>query len=92
MQPIARFSVSPPTKDVEGDIAAMALYAGEGVGHVQAVKPAEDIVLTVPAPGVLSIGGWAKGDSWFEGRIAEVAVYDRALGRKDAESRVKSAK
>ncbi|GAA5135229.1 NAD(P)H-dependent flavin oxidoreductase [Pseudonocardia adelaidensis] len=34
----------PPHKEVQGMIHAMALYAGGGVEHVTAVRPAEDVV------------------------------------------------
>jgi nitronate monooxygenase len=34
----------PPHKDVSGQIQAMALYAGSGVEHVTAVRPAAEIV------------------------------------------------
>jgi nitronate monooxygenase len=34
----------PPHKDVQGQIHAMALYAGSGVEHVTAVRPAEEVV------------------------------------------------
>lgn len=44
VEPVARFQVTPPTDAVEGDVAAMALYAGEGVGHVGAVTSAADVV------------------------------------------------
>ncbi len=47
--PIARFAVSTPSKDVEGDVAAMALYAGEGVGDVREVRPAADVVAELVA-------------------------------------------
>ena len=43
-RPIPRLSVSNPTQDVEGEIAAMALYAGQGVGAVTGVRPAADVV------------------------------------------------
>jgi len=43
-QPIARFSVLPPTRDTVGRIEAMALYAGESVAAVHAIQPAAEIV------------------------------------------------
>jgi NAD(P)H-dependent flavin oxidoreductase YrpB (nitropropane dioxygenase family) len=42
--PMYRYSSSPPTKETEGAIAAMALYAGTGVGAVIGTRPAADIV------------------------------------------------
>ena len=40
---ILRYSDAQPTRDTEGDVAAMALYAGSGVGEVRAEEPAADI-------------------------------------------------
>jgi NAD(P)H-dependent flavin oxidoreductase YrpB (nitropropane dioxygenase family) len=42
--PGPRFGVAPPSRDVTGDIDAMALYAGTGVGDVSEVLGAEEIV------------------------------------------------
>jgi NAD(P)H-dependent flavin oxidoreductase YrpB (nitropropane dioxygenase family) len=42
--PVPRFGVAPPSRDVEGRIDAMALYAGTGVGDVARVRPASDVV------------------------------------------------
>ena len=42
--PIPRYSATPPTRPVQGDIEAMALYAGQGVGLVQASAPAAAII------------------------------------------------
>ena len=42
--PIPRLSPLPPTVDCEGDITAMALYAGESVGAVRTIRPAAEIV------------------------------------------------
>jgi hypothetical protein len=35
---------STPSRQVEGNVAAMALYAGEGVGDVREIRPAAAIV------------------------------------------------
>jgi nitronate monooxygenase len=43
-EPLSRFAVSTPSRHFEGNIAAMALYAGTGVGAVLAVQPAADVV------------------------------------------------
>jgi nitronate monooxygenase len=42
--PVHRFSSLPPTKDVHGNIAAMAQYAGTSVEHVTTRQPAAEIV------------------------------------------------
>src|SRR5215212_780391 len=46
----------PPTREVQGEIGAMALYAGESVGAVKRVQPAGEIVaeLTALIPGAAS--------------------------------------
>ncbi len=41
---LPRFAVNTPSRWVTGNIAAMALYAGQGVGMVEAVRPAADVV------------------------------------------------
>ncbi len=43
-QPLPPRAGMPPHKDVHGRIDAMALYAGSGVEHVTAVRPAADVV------------------------------------------------
>ena len=43
-QPLPRHAGMPPHKEVHGRIDAMALYAGSGVEHVTAVRPAADVV------------------------------------------------
>jgi nitronate monooxygenase len=41
---IPRFGIPPPTETTEGDIAAMALYAGESVASIDALEPAAALV------------------------------------------------
>jgi nitronate monooxygenase len=41
---IPRYYFGSPTRDVVGDIDAMALYAGEAVGLVNSIAPARMIV------------------------------------------------
>jgi nitronate monooxygenase len=43
-QPLPPRAGLPPHKEVSGQIHAMALYAGSGVEHITAVRPAADIV------------------------------------------------
>ena len=47
--PVPRFGPQPPTRDSTGEIAAMALYAGQSAGAVHAVAPAADIVAELTA-------------------------------------------
>ena len=42
--PVLRFVSMPPNGEASGDIDAMALLAGQGVGLVGEVKPAGQIV------------------------------------------------
>jgi nitronate monooxygenase len=42
--PVPKLSVPSPTRDASGNIAAMALYAGESVGAVTEVAAAADVV------------------------------------------------
>jgi nitronate monooxygenase len=44
---LPRFAIPPPTARVEGRIDAMALYAGEGVGAVQAIEPAATVLARI---------------------------------------------
>jgi NAD(P)H-dependent flavin oxidoreductase YrpB (nitropropane dioxygenase family) len=46
---VPRFSTSPPTTATTGDIAAMALYAGQAVGDVRRRQPAAEIVAELTA-------------------------------------------
>ena len=43
-QEVVRFSPLPPTREVRGSVAAMALYAGESVDAVVRIQPASGIV------------------------------------------------
>jgi nitronate monooxygenase len=47
---IPRLAPVPPTRATEGEIAAMALYAGESVGAATRVQPAVEIVAELTAP------------------------------------------
>ena len=43
-EPIIRYECLSPRPDITGDIEALALWAGQGVGLAQTVKPAAEIV------------------------------------------------
>ena len=43
------YPVSTPSRHVEGEIAAMALYAGTGVGDVRMITPASDVIAELVA-------------------------------------------
>jgi nitronate monooxygenase len=46
---IPRFGPPPPTSQVRGDVAAMALYADESVDSVTRIQPASEIVAELTA-------------------------------------------
>jgi nitronate monooxygenase len=46
---IGVFSPRPVTRDVRGEIAAMALYAGQSVDHVTRIQPAAEIIADLTA-------------------------------------------
>jgi nitronate monooxygenase len=48
-QEIGVFSPRPATREVRGEIAAMALYAGRSVDHVTQIQPAGEIVTELTA-------------------------------------------
>jgi nitronate monooxygenase len=48
-RPIARYSNDAPVSEATGDVLAMALYAGQGVGLARRVQPAAEIVREVTA-------------------------------------------
>ena len=43
--PVLRYSLPPPGRAFTGAIEAMALYAGQGVGSIRTIQPAEAIVV-----------------------------------------------
>jgi NAD(P)H-dependent flavin oxidoreductase YrpB (nitropropane dioxygenase family) len=48
-RPVARWSAQSPSREVEGMVEAMALYAGQGVGRVTGVLPAAEVVARMVA-------------------------------------------
>jgi NAD(P)H-dependent flavin oxidoreductase YrpB (nitropropane dioxygenase family) len=48
-RPISRFSSEPATRHMTGNVAAMALYAGAGVGDIHEVRPAAAVVTDLVA-------------------------------------------
>jgi NAD(P)H-dependent flavin oxidoreductase YrpB (nitropropane dioxygenase family) len=44
IMPVQRFASLPPNCDASGDVDSMSLLAGQGVGLVREVKPADQIV------------------------------------------------
>jgi nitronate monooxygenase len=47
---LPRWAGLPPFTAVDGDVAAMALYAGAGVGAVTAIRPAAELISDLMTP------------------------------------------
>jgi nitronate monooxygenase len=62
-EPIPRWFVSPPSRDVSGQVAAMALYAGQGVGQVTQVVPAAQVVTELTQGAERLLRRWGNGSS-----------------------------
>ncbi|MBS1879245.1 MAG: nitronate monooxygenase [Actinobacteria bacterium] len=60
---VPRFAGFAPVADAEGEVEAMACFAGEGVGAIDAVRPAAEIVadLSAEAAALLGAGAAAAG-------------------------------
>lgn len=56
--PVPRFSAPPPVATTTGEIAAMALYAGQGVGSVREVQPAAEIMDELVSGAEELLRGW----------------------------------
>jgi nitronate monooxygenase len=55
-RPVERYGDDIPVAGMEGDLEAMALYAGQSAGGVEAVRPAGDVVETLVEEARTSIG------------------------------------
>ena len=55
---IPKYSVLCPTRTTIGEIAAMALYAGESVGAVKREQPAAEIVRQLAEGAEELLGAW----------------------------------
>ncbi|MFC5970578.1 NAD(P)H-dependent flavin oxidoreductase [Halomarina salina] len=53
---VERYDDDPPTPAVEGDAEAMALYAGQGVGSIEDVPPAGEVVERLVAGAESTVG------------------------------------
>jgi nitronate monooxygenase len=60
-EPIPRWSVSPPSREVSGQVAAMALYAGQGVGQVTGVVPAAQVMTELTQGAERLLRRWGNG-------------------------------
>ena len=62
-EPIGRWFVSPPSREVSGHIEAMALYAGQGVGQVTKDVPAAQVVTELAEGAERLLRQWGDGSS-----------------------------
>jgi NAD(P)H-dependent flavin oxidoreductase YrpB (nitropropane dioxygenase family) len=60
---VRRYTISEPTSDMTGDLEALALYAGQSAGLVDAIKPAGEIVREMVEEAESIIRGLATGVS-----------------------------
>ncbi len=66
-RPIYLFSTDSPLRSMTGDFEAMALYAGTGVGSIDAIRPAARIIETLLADArIVPIGAEAARDAATE--------------------------
>ena len=62
-EPIMRYDFAPPVEGMRGDIEAMANHAGQSVGVVKKVQPAQEIVREVADEARAILTGWQDGAS-----------------------------
>jgi nitronate monooxygenase len=55
--PVHRYDTNSPLRTTSGDLEAMALYAGDGVARVNAIRPAAEIVERMMAEAIAAIRG-----------------------------------
>lgn len=58
-RPLARWAAQTPSREVTGTVAAMALYAGQGVGQVTRVVPAGQVVTELAQGAERLLGRWS---------------------------------
>jgi NAD(P)H-dependent flavin oxidoreductase YrpB (nitropropane dioxygenase family) len=59
-EPIRRYESASPEDVVEGDVEAMSLWAGQGVGLIGSIEPAGDIVRRLTREAVAILGDGAR--------------------------------
>lgn len=60
-RPILRYDVESPKANTRGDLDAMCLYAGQGVGLVRDVRPAGDVVRSIAAEAAAVLARLGRG-------------------------------
>jgi nitronate monooxygenase len=59
-RPIPRFAVPPPAADAAGRVEAMALYAGEAVGEIDAIEPAATVLTRIVDEAQALLDTWRR--------------------------------
>jgi nitronate monooxygenase len=54
-RPVHKFDTNSPLRNMTGDFEKFALYAGEGVGQITAIRPAATIIETMMADAIAAI-------------------------------------
>ena len=54
-QPVARYDSGAPLRGAAGDIDAMVMYAGQGVGGLRRIQPAAEIVREIAAEAAAAV-------------------------------------
>ena len=76
-RPIYLFSTDSPLRSMTGDFEAMALYAGTGVGHFAAIRPAGEIVADIVAEAEALMGAGLADET---GQSASPVCYAGEMG------------
>jgi nitronate monooxygenase len=58
-RPLARWAAQTPSREVTGTVAAMALYAGQGVGQVTRITSAGQVVTELVQGAERLLGRWS---------------------------------
>jgi nitronate monooxygenase len=77
-QPLPRFAARTPSREVTGTVAAMPLYAGQGVGHVNEVKDAADIVTELADEAERLLRRWNGDHNSIANRASQASTTSRA--------------
>ena len=55
--PIARYSSSMPVESISGDIEALSMWSGQGIGLINRTQPAAEIIHELTAEAEQTIDG-----------------------------------
>ncbi len=84
-RPIYLFSTDSPLRSMTGDLDAMALYAGQGVGKVNAVLPAAELVRTLVRDAAAHLRLWTEPPVEYASPVCYAPEFERARDAQLAE-------